>query len=110
MARLPCLVVHGHPHHVTQRGNRREQTFFADEDYALYRHLIGESAEKLERIIADAMWPSEAYPKRVDAMWASEAPLKVIVLCRTMFILSLSLKINMVCAALLRMRIGAILE
>jgi putative transposase len=27
---------------VTQRGNRRAQTFFCDEDYALYRDLLGE--------------------------------------------------------------------
>ncbi len=33
----------GVPHHVTQRGNRRQQTFFNDEDYALYRELIAES-------------------------------------------------------------------
>lgn len=46
MARLPRIVVPGHPHHVTQRGNRREQTFFVDEDYSLYRHLISEAAEK----------------------------------------------------------------
>ena len=46
MARLPRIVVPGFPHHVTQRGNRREQTFFADEDYALYRHLIIQAAEK----------------------------------------------------------------
>ncbi len=46
MARLPRIVVPGHPHHVTQRGNRREQTFFVDDDYALYRHLISEAAEK----------------------------------------------------------------
>jgi hypothetical protein len=28
MARLPRLVLPGVPHHVTQRGNRREKTFF----------------------------------------------------------------------------------
>jgi putative transposase len=31
---------------VTQRGNRREQTFFDEGDYELYRALIGEAAEK----------------------------------------------------------------
>ncbi|MEP3475828.1 MAG: hypothetical protein ABJN57_06395 [Hyphomicrobiales bacterium] len=46
MARLSRIVIPGHPHHVTQRGNRREQTFFAEEDYTLYRHLISEAAEK----------------------------------------------------------------
>jgi putative transposase len=32
MARLARLVVPGMPHHVTQRGNRRQQTFFSDGD------------------------------------------------------------------------------
>jgi len=31
------------PHHVTQRGNRRQQTFFSDGDYAEYRRLLAES-------------------------------------------------------------------
>ena len=33
MARLPLLVLPGIPYHVTQRGNRREQTFFEEADY-----------------------------------------------------------------------------
>jgi len=41
MARLARAVFPGHPHHVTQRGNGRAQTFFEDEDYALYRDLLG---------------------------------------------------------------------
>ncbi len=32
----------GVPHHVTQRGNRRQQTFFGDEDYAAYRDFLAE--------------------------------------------------------------------
>jgi putative transposase len=27
------------PHHVTQRGNRRQQTFFCDDDYRAYLDL-----------------------------------------------------------------------
>ena len=46
MARLPRLVIPGHPHHVTQRGNRRAQTFFEEGDYALYKHLLSEAAQK----------------------------------------------------------------
>ena len=41
MARLARAVFPGHPHHVTQRGNGRAQTFFNDADYALYRDLLG---------------------------------------------------------------------
>jgi len=40
MARLARVVVPGHPHHVTQRGNGRARTFFDDGDYALYRDLL----------------------------------------------------------------------
>ena len=46
MSRLPRLVIPGHPHHVTQRGNRRAQTFFEDGDYLLYRDLLAEAAKK----------------------------------------------------------------
>ena len=31
MARLARIVLPGIPYHVTQRGNRRQQTFFEDE-------------------------------------------------------------------------------
>ena len=46
MVRLPRLVVPGIPYHVTQRGNRREQTFFEDSDYALYCDLLAEAARR----------------------------------------------------------------
>jgi putative transposase len=44
MARLTRIVVSGSPHHVTQRGNRRERVFFDDSDYALYRDLFAQPA------------------------------------------------------------------
>jgi putative transposase len=40
MARLARVVVPGYPHHVTQRGNRRQQTFFSETDYRLYKDLL----------------------------------------------------------------------
>ena len=46
MARLPRLVLPGFPYHVTQRGNRRMQTFFDDGDYALYRELLADAADR----------------------------------------------------------------
>jgi putative transposase len=46
MARIERLVVPGIPHHVTQRGNRRELTFFSDGDYRLYRDMLAEAAHK----------------------------------------------------------------
>ena len=46
MARLPRVVIPGFPHHVTQRGNGRQRTFFEDGDYALYLDLLAEAAER----------------------------------------------------------------
>jgi putative transposase len=40
MARLARVVVPGLPHHVTQRGNRRPETFFGDQDYGTYLRLL----------------------------------------------------------------------
>ena len=42
MARLARVVVPGVPHHVAQRGNRRQETFFNEDDYAAYLSLLGE--------------------------------------------------------------------
>jgi putative transposase len=46
MARLPRIVLPGIPHHVTQRGNRRERTFFEDGDYQLYLDLLADAAAR----------------------------------------------------------------
>jgi len=46
MARLARIVLPGIPHHITQRGNRRERVFFEDSDYALYLDLLAEAAER----------------------------------------------------------------
>ena len=48
MARLSRLVLPGHPHHVTQRGNRKERVFFEEGDYLLYIDLLSESAKKAD--------------------------------------------------------------
>jgi len=42
MARIARIVAPGMPHHITQRGNRRLQTFFSDKDYIAYMDLIKE--------------------------------------------------------------------
>lgn len=48
MARLPRFVLPGVPHHVTQRGNRRERTFFEDGDYAVYLDLLADAARRAQ--------------------------------------------------------------
>ena len=42
MVRLARVVAPGIPHHITQRGNRRQETFFCAEDDQEYIVLMGE--------------------------------------------------------------------
>ena len=46
MARLARVVIPGLPHHVTQRGNRREAIFFEDGD-----HGAPDFVDRLEKIL-----------------------------------------------------------
>ena len=40
MARIARVVVPGHPHHITQRGCRRQRTFFEPNDYRRYLEIL----------------------------------------------------------------------
>ena len=73
MPRVARLVVPGLPHHVTQRGNRRQQTFFCDEDYAAYVELMAEwCAERGVEIWAYCLMPNHihliAVPQSEDGL------------------------------------------
>ena len=46
MARLARVVVAGVPHHITQRGNRRQATFFEEGDYRRYLALMGQWCQR----------------------------------------------------------------
>ncbi len=46
MARIARVIAAGIPHHITQRGNRRMQTFFGDDDYRAYIALLSEWCSK----------------------------------------------------------------
>jgi putative transposase len=46
MARIARIVVPNVPHHVTQRGNRRQTVFFGDSDYQDYLALLKEFTAK----------------------------------------------------------------
>ena len=61
MARIARVVVPGLPHHVTQRGNRREPVFFAPDDYRLYRRLIAAAARRADA----AVWAYCLMPNHV---------------------------------------------
>lgn len=73
MARLARLVIPGLPYHVTQRGNRRQQTFFGDGDYALYRDLLAAAAERAQtRVWSYCLMPNHVHlivvPSHADGL------------------------------------------
>ena len=62
MARLARLVVPDVPHHVTQRGNRRQPIFFSEADYAAYRALIAAAcAARNVRCLAWCLMPNHVH-------------------------------------------------
>ena len=42
MPRIARVIAPGCPHHITQRGNRRQETFFCVEDYSAYKRVMSE--------------------------------------------------------------------
>ena len=62
MARIARVVAPGLPHHVTQRGNRRLQTFFGDDDYQAYLELMSEWCAKYKvQIWAYCLMPNHVH-------------------------------------------------
>jgi len=62
MPRLARAVVPDFPHHVAQRGNRRQQTFFGDHDYLLYTALMAEWCHRCRvEIWAYCLMPNHAH-------------------------------------------------
>ncbi len=62
MARIARFVVPGLPHHVTQRGNRRETVFFSDADYELYRDLLAQQTRRHEVAVwSYCLMPNHVY-------------------------------------------------
>lgn len=45
MPRIARVIIPGIPHHVTQRGNRRQPTFYSDSDYQSYLNLLEAAAK-----------------------------------------------------------------
>ena len=62
MARMARIVIPGIPHHVTQRGNRRQHVFFCDADYRLYRQLMAEFCCKHQvKVLAYCLMPNHSH-------------------------------------------------
>lgn len=73
MPRLARVVAPGVPHHVTQRGNRGQPTFFLEEDYSTYLELMAEwCGERGVEIWAYCLMPNHvhliAVPETEDAL------------------------------------------
>jgi putative transposase len=74
MARRPRFVLPGHPHHVTQRGNRRARTFFEDCDYARYLDLLAAASQTAGvEIWSYCLMPNHVHiiatPLEKDGLW-----------------------------------------
>ena len=62
MARIARVVAVGYPHHITQRGNRRQKIFFCEEDYLAYIDLMAEWCHKCQvDILAWCLMPNHVH-------------------------------------------------
>jgi len=73
MPRIARIVAPGYPHHIIQRGNRRQTTFFSNDDYGAYIDLMGTwCAEYGVEIWAYCLMPNHvhlvAVPKEKDSL------------------------------------------
>jgi len=68
MTRLARAVVGGVPHHVTQRGNRRQPTFLKEEDYGTYVGLMAAAcAEHGVSVLCWCLMPNHVHLIAVPA-------------------------------------------
>ena len=70
MARLARVVAAGLPHHVTQRGNRRQPVFFGEDDYALYCQLLTQGCREADT----AVWAYCLMPNHVHLIAVPSDP------------------------------------
>ena len=62
MTRIARLVVPGVPHHITQRGNRRQRTFFTESDCETYKALLARAcAASGVKILAYCLMPNHVH-------------------------------------------------
>lgn len=78
MVRLARIVIPGLPHHVTQRGNRRETVFFNDADYEAYLDMLRNAVHKAKsEVWAWVLMPNHVHlivvPADEDGLRASIA-------------------------------------
>ena len=73
MSRLARVVVPGIPHHVTQRGGRKQQTFFNSDDYRRYLVILAERLGDVDiEVWAYCLMPNHVHfvvvPSRSEAL------------------------------------------
>jgi len=62
MARIARAVVPGLPHHITQRGNNRQDVFLDDDDRRMYLSLLAERAATFGlRVLAYCLMPNHVH-------------------------------------------------
>lgn len=68
MPRRSRVVAVGVPHHVTQRGNNRQQVFFSDQQRRFYLAALGEQAERNQlKILGYCLMPNHIPAVMVSA-------------------------------------------
>lgn len=73
MARMARVVVPGYPHHITQRGNRKQETFFKSSDYRAYLRMVAKAkVEACVEVWAYCLMPNHVHmvvvPERDDSL------------------------------------------
>ena len=68
MPRIARIVIPHYPHHVTQRGNRRQSVFFNDEDYIFYKKTIAAALSQAQV----ALWAYCLMPNHVHLVVVPE--------------------------------------
>ncbi len=73
MTRIARIVIPDIPHHVTQRGNRRQKTFFSADDYHAYLKFIEASAQSFDfDIWSYCLMPNHVHllvvPRRAESL------------------------------------------
>ena len=62
MPRPKRIIMPGIPHHVTQRGTRRQKTFFSQKDYSFYLNLLFKYSSKYDlKILAYCLMPNHIH-------------------------------------------------
>ncbi|MFH0980549.1 MAG: transposase, partial [Planctomycetota bacterium] len=73
MPRVARIVLPGQPHHVTQRGNNRQDVFFVDDDRHAYLHLLQAHCERYAfTVLGYCLMPNHIHvvgtPTRQDSL------------------------------------------